>query len=265
MNTLKVTEWVSENCPLHVRSAIIEGATELALVDAQFTKSNALRLAADLLELGKPLRWVYLTHPHLDHFNGAALIRHVFPQAKFYAQPEAIGVLPFMVRTRQASLGAAAPGGAANLPAEPPGFFQPAGDVALTVDGHPVEILTGPGDHPLSSVVWVPEAGTVVTGDVVFSRTHAFTGDHRDIAGWLALVRRIRQLNPRRVIAGHAPLGARLDAAVLDEQLAWLEDFQAAIAREDAAGPVKAAMLAKYPGYANDFIFEFSYGVQRMP
>jgi glyoxylase-like metal-dependent hydrolase (beta-lactamase superfamily II) len=196
-------EYVSANGPLFERSAIIEGETELALIDTQFTTSNALRLTADLLERGKPLRWVYVTHPHLDHFNGAMVLRQIFSDAKFYAQAVAIPEFSFMVATRQSSLGASAPGGAPNLPAVAPDFFQACPNL-LTLDSEACEVLTGRGDHPLSSAVWFPKQRTLVTGDVVFSRTHAFVGDHRDFAGWLRFLQQLLALEPRRVIVGHS-------------------------------------------------------------
>ncbi len=261
MTTITVTEWVSERDPLFVRSAILEGPTELGLIDTQFTIANALRLAADLLERGKPLTWIYITHPHLDHFNGVATFRHVFPAVQVYAQPAALAVLAPMVATRQAALGSGVLGGATNLPTESPRGIQAVPGPQLHLDGLPIDILTGPGDHPDSSVVWIPSARTVVAGDVVFAKTHAFTGDHRDIAGWIALVERIQALDPATVVVGHGPPAARHDAQVLAEQIRWLRDFQAAIAVQDAPAHVEATMTQSYPDYANDFIFAFSYGV----
>jgi glyoxylase-like metal-dependent hydrolase (beta-lactamase superfamily II) len=260
---LKVIEWVSASGPLHERSAIIEGPGELGLVDTQFTNANARRLAADLIEIGKPLAWVYVTHPHVDHFNGAALIRDAFPAARFHAQASAIPLFAPMVAERQAGLGMAAPGGAPNVAAEAPGFFSPIPEAGLSIDGEPIEILRGPGDHPDSSAVWVASARTVITGDIVFSKTHAFTGDHDDIPGWIALVRRIQALAPERVVVGHAAAEVRRDASVLEEQIRWLEDYRAARAEDASAEHLRQAMTARHPGYDNDFIFAFSEGVRR--
>ncbi|MEM7525351.1 MAG: MBL fold metallo-hydrolase [Pseudomonadota bacterium] len=259
---LRVVEWASGAGPLHVRSTIFEGPTALGLVDAQFTLSNAMRLIADLKEREKPLDWVYVTHPHLDHFNGAALIRAAFPRARFYARADAIAAFEPMVATRQASLGAAAPGGVGNLPAEPPRFFEAAPAEGLLLDGQALQILTGRGDHPLSSAVWEPDSRTIATGDVVFSETHAFTGDHDDFDGWIAFVRRIQALDPSRVIVGHAEVDVRRGDRVLAEQIDWLERYRDARAEDPSVAHVKRVMTAAYPRYANDFIFAFSAGVK---
>ncbi|MEM9626889.1 MAG: MBL fold metallo-hydrolase [Pseudomonadota bacterium] len=261
---LRITEWVSDAGPLLVRSAVLEGPTMLGLVDTQFTLSNTMRLLADLKERGKPLAWVYVTHPHLDHFNGAALIRAAFPEARFYGRPEAIPLFAPMVSTRQASLGAAAPGGGANLPAEAPDFFEPLPESGLTLDDQPLQVLKGPGDHPLSSVVWEAESRTAITGDVVFSETHAFTGDHDDFDGWIDLIQQVQALDPSRVIVGHAGPAVRRGDRVLSEQIDWLETYRDARAEDPSVEHIKAVMTASYPGYANDFIFAFSAGVERL-
>jgi glyoxylase-like metal-dependent hydrolase (beta-lactamase superfamily II) len=261
--SLKVTEWVSKTDPLLVRSGIIEGPTEIGLVDTQFTNANVHRLIADLIETGKPLRWVYVTHPHVDHFNGATLLRAAFPQAKLYAQATAIPLYAPMVAERQAGLDAAAPGGLPNVTAPAPDFFEPVPADGLSVDGQKIEIIRGYGDHPDSSAVWVPSPRTVITGDVVFSNTHAFTGDHNDIGAWIALVQKIKALKPDRVVVGHGPVDARRDASVLDEQIHWLEDYRAARAKDPSPEAITKAMTAKYPGYANAFIFAFSEKVRK--
>lgn len=262
---LRVTEWVSDAGPLLVRSAIVEGPASLGLVDTQFTLSNAMRLIADLKERGKQLEWVYVTHPHLDHFNGADLIREAFPEARFFAREDAIPLFQPMVDTRQASLGAAAPGGGDNLPLNAPDFFEAVAGSGLILDDHPLEVLQGPGDHPLSSVIFEPDSRTAITGDVVFSETHAFTGDHDDFDGWIDLVQRVQDLDPSRVIVGHAGTAVRRGDRVLSEQIDWLESYRDARAEDSSVEHIKSVMLARYPTYDNDFIFDFSAGVQRLP
>ena len=56
---------------------------------------------------------------------------------------------------------------------------------------------------------------------------------------------------------------ARRDASVLDEQIHWLEDYRTARAKDPSPEAIKQVMTAKYPGYANDFIFAFSEKVRK--
>lgn len=260
---LTVTDWAASTGPLFPHSGIIEGESEMGLVDTQQSKSEALRLVADLLEKGKELKWVYVTHPHLDHFAGSNIVRQFFPNARFYGPPNANQEMAYQVRTRRLPLGQGTPGGANNLPETAPDYFETVPpNNQLSLNGEPVEILFGKGDHPDSSVVWVPSAKTVVAGDVIFNRIHAFFGDHSDIDGWIRLVTRITELNPKTVIAGHsATLNPSGESATL--QLQWLKDLKSAMAQNDTASFVKAEMVKKYPDYGNDFIFEFSYMVRK--
>lgn len=259
---LTVTDWAAKTGPLHPHSAIVEGASEIGLVDVQQTASETHRLVADVLERGKPVRWIYVTHPHLDHFAGADIVRAAFPGARLYGPSAGMDAeVARQVATRRLPLGEGAPGGAGNLPTVAPRGFERAPDDGLRLDGERVEILRGTGDHPDSSVVWVPSARTVIAGDVIFHRTHAFHGDHDDLAGWIALVERVQALKPATVVAGHSATPDP-DGAIVDAQLAWLRDLQAAMQAQPRWQDVREAMMRKYPGYANDFIFEFSHGVR---
>jgi glyoxylase-like metal-dependent hydrolase (beta-lactamase superfamily II) len=51
-----------------VTSTLVMGEKDAILVDAQFNLSNAHRVVADVLESGKTLRTVYITHGHPDHY-----------------------------------------------------------------------------------------------------------------------------------------------------------------------------------------------------
>ncbi len=260
---LKVTDWAAKTGPLFPHSAIIEGATEIGIVDVQQSKSETHRLVADVLEKGKTVKWVYVTHPHLDHFAGANIVKAAFPSAVFYGPSARMNQeMARQVSTRRVALGKGTPGGNFNLPEKAPRAFTAVPKAGLLLDGERVEILMGKGDHPDSSIVWVPSARTVIAGDVIFNRTHAFFGDHDDLAAWIALVERAVALQPAVVIAGHSktlnPTGE-----IAAQQLAWLKDLQAAMQQKQEPAEVKKTMVAKYPDFANDFIFEFSFAVKQ--
>lgn len=260
---LKVTDWAAKTGPLFPHSAIIEGESEIGIVDCQQSKSETLRLAADVLEKGKTVKWIYVTHPHLDHFAGANILRQIFPAAKFYSVKGANEEMAHQVKTRRLPLGQGTLGGEFNLPETAPDYFLTLlENEPLLLNGERVEILYGKGDHPLSSIVWVPSAKTLISGDVIFNRIHAFFGDHNDIAAWIDLVTRAKALKPGTVVAAHSktlnPTGE-----IVNLQLAWLKDLQKAMKTNDTWQYVKAEMTRKYPNWGNDFIFEFSYGVRK--
>ena len=57
-----------------VNSFLLEGADQVVIIDAQFLASSARALRAKLDAIGKPLAALILSHPHPDHYNGAAIL-----------------------------------------------------------------------------------------------------------------------------------------------------------------------------------------------
>ena len=74
----------------NVNSAIVYGEKDAVLVDAQFLLSDAHRLAARILEIGKNLTHIYVTHFHPDHYFGLQVMKSAFPQAQIVALPETV-------------------------------------------------------------------------------------------------------------------------------------------------------------------------------
>src|SRR5712672_3116592 len=68
-----------------VNSIIIEGSHEVMLVDAQLTKTNAVRVLQEIKETKKPLSIIYITHEHADHFLGLEVFRDAYPTARILA------------------------------------------------------------------------------------------------------------------------------------------------------------------------------------
>ena len=73
-----------------VNSTLVYGDKDAILIDSQFLLSEAHRLAAMILESGKNLTTVYITHPHPDHYFGLAVIKQAFPNAKLVALPATV-------------------------------------------------------------------------------------------------------------------------------------------------------------------------------
>src|SRR5688500_10270096 len=64
---------------LYANFTMIMGEKELVLVDAPFTRSDAHRLVAEILETGLELKYLYITHDHPDHFFSMEVIMQAFP------------------------------------------------------------------------------------------------------------------------------------------------------------------------------------------
>src|SRR5690554_5483259 len=72
----------------NVASVIVMGENDCVLIDTQWTLSNAHRVIAEIVETGKRLTKIYVTHSHPDHYFGLGHIAEAFPEAECVALPE---------------------------------------------------------------------------------------------------------------------------------------------------------------------------------
>ena len=186
-----------------VNSTMISGEKDMLLIDAQFSLSEAHRLAAVILESGKNLATIYITHPHPDHLFGLAVLKQAFPDAKVLAMPQTVAGTRTGWPNRQkfwvATYGK-------NIPGPEPVVPEELTTPYLTLEGHQFPV-TGPvhgSDGPGNSFVFIPELKAVITGDIVFD--HAYFGVQRDKGreDWLKTIDQILALKPEIVVPGHA-------------------------------------------------------------
>ncbi len=86
-NSLATKVFFSDESGFEVASVIVTGKTDAVLIDAQWTLSNAHRVIAEILETGKYLKTIYITHAHPDHYFGLGTIAEAFPEARVVALP----------------------------------------------------------------------------------------------------------------------------------------------------------------------------------
>ena len=68
-------------------ATLVTGETDALLVDAAFTRADGHRLAAEILDSGKQLKTVFVSHGDPDFYFGAEVIADAFPDAVFVATP----------------------------------------------------------------------------------------------------------------------------------------------------------------------------------
>ena len=247
---LRLTQFQSDTVMAHVTSTAIVGPTEMILVDALYHRTDAEREADSLAKLGKRLKAIVVTHPHEDHYFGAAALAKRFPGVPVYMTSPAADFYRWTFRSYLEDLNRTAP---AELPDS---LITPTEltSMTLTVDGQEIEIIPDlQGDVPKmsNSIVWIPSLRTVIAGDIVFNRIHAWAGtsDSTTRARWRESIARITQLKPAVVIAGHKAPSAPDTPDVLRGMDNYLTDFDAAVAEYSDPDAVVARMKTKYPTY----------------
>jgi glyoxylase-like metal-dependent hydrolase (beta-lactamase superfamily II) len=211
---------------LHSNAALIMGEHDAVLVDPPFTKADAHRVAAMVLDSGKNLTHIFVTHDHPDHFFSMDVLAEAFPGTEIVAHPTVVEdiwrSLPFKVERWSPML-------AENGPAYPGAPHALASDTIM-LEGHELQVI-GPmqGDHVHSTALWSPDIAALFPGDLVFNEVHLWLGEHdlAAVAAWRESMDRLAELDPQIVVAGHARPGLANDKSGLafttDYLDAWLE------------------------------------------
>ena len=80
----------AEESGFFVSSVLVTGKTEAVLFDAQFSRANALRVAALALDSGKKLTRIYISQGDPDYYFGIEAIKEQFPDVKVFASAETV-------------------------------------------------------------------------------------------------------------------------------------------------------------------------------
>ena len=159
-------------------STLISDERGALLVDCLITEQEGRELAAWVKSHHREPGYVYITHPHADHFLGLPEILAAFPQARPVALAESIPAMEEQISPGYMQVWSGFfPGQLTSKPVAPAplaGTTVPVGGSAATV------IPVGTTDTGHSSVVHVPGLSLVVSGDAVYNQTHMWLrGRHR--------------------------------------------------------------------------------------
>ena len=236
-------------------STLISDDGGALLVDCLITEQEGRQLAAWVKSRGADPGYVYITHPHADHFLGLPQILAAFPRARPVALAESIPAMEEQVSAAYMEVwGGFFPGQLTSEPVAPAalaGTTIPIGSSEATV------IPVGTTDTGHSSVVHVPGLSLVVSGDVVYNQTHMWlmrsTPDTR--ASWVRALDAVAALEADTIIAGHRNPQAPDDDArrQVSECRRYLADFEAALERSTAPAELIDPMTTAYPDLANPY------------
>jgi len=240
-----------------VSSAIITGAHEAILIDAQFQRSDAQTLVQKLQTSGKTLTTVYISHSDPDYYFGLDVIHAAFPKAKIVATPQTVAAIQASMQGKLAYWGPILKDNAPKALVLPD--VLPADH--LTLEGRTIEIQGLNGPNPARTYLWIPSIKTVAGGVVVFNGDHVWVADtqtRESRLGWLQTLDNITALKPTTVVPGHftgaMPKGLEAVRFTAD----YLKTFEAQAAKANTSVEVVKAMKAAYPTLAGDASLELS-------
>ncbi|CEL09221.1 hypothetical protein ASPCAL12360 [Aspergillus calidoustus] len=237
-------------------TTLIVGATEAVLIDPPFLKPDGEAVATWIKKTtDKPLKAVFVTHHHPDHFFAANSIFEAFPDAKFYAAPYVLAGINREYDDKVKYWPSVF--GEENVHAQPrrPEVFDFSFFV-LNGDPESPVVLLGPlqGDSVDHTLFWLPAEKTIVCGDAVYGRsTHVWVEEVETPAlleAWNKTLELIGALEPAKLIPGHMESGWELNAK---EDLAHTKRYLDLFSKKITYAPKKASVQELFDFFKNEF------------
>jgi glyoxylase-like metal-dependent hydrolase (beta-lactamase superfamily II) len=252
-NSLSTRTFFSDEKGFEVASVIVMGKTDAALIDAQWTLSNAHRVIAEIAETGKQLKTIYVTHAHPDHYFGLGVIAEVFPSAECIALPSVadminrqfFGKLDYWENVIGSTNVCRK---TVNIKSLKKNYFE--------LEGERLEIIPEVmGDLKYNSVVWIPSISTIYGSDVLFNQAHPFTCEvtAEERLQWIRDIERLEKMNAEVIIPGHQKPGMPFDTSTYTFMKDYLAATEEAIASTKDEGNFYYSMVQRFPE-ANLFI-----------
>jgi glyoxylase-like metal-dependent hydrolase (beta-lactamase superfamily II) len=243
---LQTKVYNADGASFNVNSTLIYGETEAMVIDAGFTRADALRIAANVLDSGKQLKTILVSQADPDYYFGVDALKQIFPKAQVVATPQVIEKIKEKMASKIAFWG---PKMGANAPAATslPTALQ---NMTLSVDGQAVEVRGTQGALAHRPYVWIPSIKTVTGTIGVFGKLHLWMADAPTAAqrsAWSAQLDEMAALKPVVVIPGHMQAGTQLDAGSIAYTRDYLKRYETALAASADSAELIASMKRAYP------------------
>ncbi|MYM82361.1 MBL fold metallo-hydrolase [Duganella sp. FT50W] len=240
-----------------VASVIVSGDKDAVLIDAQFSRGEAVKLAERIRASGKHLTTIYISHDDPDYYFGLDVIHAAFPEAKIVATPAVIAGIEKKKAAKVAYWGPILKENAPHEVIVP----QPLQGDRITLEGKALDIKAAPRGY-----VWIPSIKAVVGGVTVFNQLHVWTADTQTPASrkqWLATLDGIAALKPATVVPGHFKPGAPLTPEVVGYTRDYLVKFDAEAAKAADAAALINRMKQLYPNAGLESALDISAKVAK--
>ena len=243
---LTVQVYNADGASFHVNAVLVAGQRDAVLLDTGFTRADALRIAAMVLDSKKTLKTVYISQADPDYYFGIEVIKQYFPDAQVVTTAP---TLKKIEATLSSKLQVWGPRMGANAPKSVPLPEVLAGNT-ITLEGQTLEIRGLNDRLPHRSFVWIPSIKTIAGGVNVYAGLHLWTADAQSVqerADWATKLGTMAALQPAVVVPGHSLPGQPHDASQLAWSQGYLARYEQELPKAANSGALIEAMKKAYP------------------
>lgn len=230
----------------NVNAVLVAGKTDAVLLDTGFTRADALRIAAMVLDSKKTLKTIYISQADPDYYFGIDVLKQYFPDAKVVTTAPTLKKIQATLATKLQVWG---PRMGSNAPVRVPLPDVLAGNT-LTLEDQVLEIRGLEDSLPHRSYVWIPSIKTIAGGVNVYAGLHLWTADAQtaqERADWAQKLGQMAALKPVTVIPGHSQPGQPQDATQLAWSQAYLARYEQELPKAANSAALIEAMKKAYP------------------
>ncbi len=243
---LSLQVYNADSGSFHVNAVLVSGKTDAVLLDTGFTRADALRIAAMVLDSKKTLKTIYISQADPDFYFGIDVLKQHFPQAQVVATAPTLKKIQATLANKLQVWG---PRMGGNAPTTVPLPAPLEGNV-ITLEGQSLEIRGLDDSLPHRSYVWIPSIKAIAGGVNVFAGLHLWTADTQSAqerADWSQKLAAMASLQPAVVVPGHSAPGAKQDASQIAASQAYLARFEQELPKAADSAALIQAMKKAYP------------------
>jgi glyoxylase-like metal-dependent hydrolase (beta-lactamase superfamily II) len=236
----------ADGASFHVNAVLVSGKTDAVLLDTGFTRADALRIVAMVLDSKKTLKTVYISQADPDYYFGIEVLKQYFPDAKVVTTAPTLKKIQATLANKLQVWG---PRMGVNAPKNVPLPEVLTGNT-ITLEDQVLEIRGLDDSQPHRSFVWIPSIKTIAGGVNVYAGLHLWTADAQSVqerADWSKKLGTMAALNPVTVIPGHSLPGQKQDVSQIAWSQAYLARYEQELPKAANSGALIEAMKKAYP------------------